>query len=456
MWVKALRVLIAEDEEYLREFLEFLISHEVNADILSVGSGKEAIEALDSDADFDVIVCDFNMPNGKGSEVLNHIIKKQLSVRFILCSSEGPEVFEDIDESRIYGYVAKPNVGDPLVQMIKNVQLELQRTKVSKADEKAGFVRIPAAVIRDLFVEPIDVYQKIGTSQYIKIVDNKYLSTSSELRGYMDRGVSHFFVDKIHAPALMQNYWQLVRSEFGRRQLSVTETIDFLKASSEVVKQLSESLGWTEELMDLTNRNLSIVVSQLQKRGDLASQVKRFSIGKESYYGAHSALTAYVAIGLCKTLRWESFDSNYKMAMAAFLHDIFLTDNEILNRKDYLNEISRGSQMPWLEGTRLHGVRAAQLLKSWPEAPLGVDLILTQHHENPNGSGFPNGIDHELIGPLSALFILAEDLVDWSIDEQEEGRAVDLGQFVASRKQRYKDGHFQVVYQAMVHDLSEN
>lgn len=443
-----LKVLIAEDEEYLREYLEFLIRQQVEADVHSVGSGRAAIGALEQDS-FDAVVCDYNMPNGDGAEVLKYIRDRRLPIRFILCSTEVPSLHKNLDPAHIYGNVVKPDVGKPLCKILNQLKSELQRAKIPRAAAEADFVRVPASVVASLIVSPIDVYQKLTPTSFLKIIENQDLATSRELREYMARGATHFYIEKKYAEELIKNYQNLVANQFALRNLTIEQTVDYLQATSEVVRELAERLGWSPELKEMVNLNINLVVKQAEERRELALHLRRFSPKDGAYLGAHSALVAYVTIGLTQELGWEAVDLHYKLALAAFLHDLTLTDNEILNLQDYMNEIAKGRTYPWLESMRNHPLRAARLLDDWPNVPQGTALIVQQHHERADGKGFPNGLSHEKILPLSALFIVAEDLVNQLLSRSAEGLSGNFQDFIDSRHRDYSAGSFQAVFSVL-------
>ncbi len=80
------------------------------------------------------------------------------------------------------------------------------------------------------------------------------------------------------------------------------------------------------------------------------------------------------------------------------------------------------------------------------ELPPDTDLIILQHHERPDGSGFPRGLTHTRIGTLASLFILAEDLVHHSA---RNGGRCDLHVFKEEYGPTYGAGHFKRVFKSL-------
>lgn len=81
------KILICDDEIDIREVLEMLIGVEFDIEVYHADNGIEGIELLGKGINFDLIICDMNMPKAKGVDVYNHN-KKNDDYPFILLSAE--------------------------------------------------------------------------------------------------------------------------------------------------------------------------------------------------------------------------------------------------------------------------------------------------------------------------------------------------------------------------------
>ena len=82
------------------------------------------------------------------------------------------------------------------------------------------------------------------------------------------------------------------------------------------------------------------------------------------------------------------------------------------------------------------------------EHRVGRDLeagAVLQHHERPDGRGFPSGIDHTRFTPLSALFVIAEDLVGALEARPSDDLRAIVHDFVESRTDYYRQGAFKKI-----------
>jgi CheY-like chemotaxis protein len=67
--MKKFKILIAEDEEMLLDLFEMLISGEVDCEITTASNGEEAVNILNKDSDFQLIISDYKMPKMTGGEL---------------------------------------------------------------------------------------------------------------------------------------------------------------------------------------------------------------------------------------------------------------------------------------------------------------------------------------------------------------------------------------------------
>ncbi|MGZ3721118.1 MAG: HD domain-containing phosphohydrolase, partial [Bdellovibrionota bacterium] len=93
-----------------------------------------------------------------------------------------------------------------------------------------------------------------------------------------------------------------------------------------------------------------------------------------------------------------------------------------------------------------HPHAAAALARQMKDFPGDVDQIIAQHHELPNGRGFPLGINHTKISPLASLFIVAHAITEELFEKQEE---FNLKEAVARLEKIYTQGYFRRVIAAL-------
>lgn len=106
VWGKRARILVIDDEPLLGRTLSFML--EENHDVVVVGGGAEALKRLGEDAEFDLVLCDLDMPGMNGSSVHNAMSNAhpKLAERFVLmtggaCSGWAEEFLASYSGARL-------------------------------------------------------------------------------------------------------------------------------------------------------------------------------------------------------------------------------------------------------------------------------------------------------------------------------------------------------------------
>lgn len=93
------RILLCDDEQDIRDILEMLIEIEYDVEFGHAEDGEEGIQLLSNESlNFDLIICDMNMPKKKGDEVFN-FNKVNNNIPFILLSGDA-----DADVKKIQSF----------------------------------------------------------------------------------------------------------------------------------------------------------------------------------------------------------------------------------------------------------------------------------------------------------------------------------------------------------------
>lgn len=133
------RILIVDDEESIREFLEIMLKKE-GYEITTAVDGLNAKEIL-SKKSFDMIISDMQMPNMTGIELLKHVKDTYPDVVFMIITAFGTtETAVEAMKMGAYDYVTKPFKIDEVRMNISNA-LRSQNLEVENRNLKKELVR---------------------------------------------------------------------------------------------------------------------------------------------------------------------------------------------------------------------------------------------------------------------------------------------------------------------------
>lgn len=112
--------------------------------------------------------------------------------------------------------------------------------------------------------------------------------------------------------------------------------------------------------------------------------------------------------------------------MAALFHDIGLQNDELAKIKTLDELDSKADQFTEYEVSQFmdHPMAGAQLVMRLSKDNAEAEQAILQHHERPNGSGFPRKLKARYISPTAALFMVAHDFVAELMEKQDQFDAV--------------------------------
>lgn len=115
-----MRILIADDHDLLRDTLTLFLENEGGLETAAVGTFAEAVERIEADAPYDLILLDYNMPGMNGLEGLRAAIAMRGGQRVALISGEATkQIAEAALEAGASGFVPKSLPAKSLVNAVK-------------------------------------------------------------------------------------------------------------------------------------------------------------------------------------------------------------------------------------------------------------------------------------------------------------------------------------------------
>ncbi len=115
-----MKLLLVDDNEEITEVISFYCSS-INVDCMVVNDGKEGLEIIRKNNDFELILLDLAMPDFSGLNVVNSLKEDGLldsrNVVIITASSDH-KMLEEIRKSGVKGILRKPCSLDELTELI--------------------------------------------------------------------------------------------------------------------------------------------------------------------------------------------------------------------------------------------------------------------------------------------------------------------------------------------------
>lgn len=444
-----LEVLLVDDEPELLDIIEVFIQSLYPSQVKKVQSGNEAIAQLKSGHKFDVVICDYGMVDGNGGDVYEFMQDNSIQTPFILVSTKSPSSFPEFADGKVAGYVNKPNIFEPLASLLGQIAGAPKSTDIEKMEERFVPVKIP--LLRFLEVAPTNFYVRLGEGHAVKVIYKGSFITDADLDRYLKKGAEVLLFDALEAgtfaKAFCESAMYLSETEFVNEPGTVLA--EYFSQSLHVVRDLSKEIGWPDELQNLVKQNMEIALGIVQNCSNWPEEFNKVFNFDEDCFGKHSAALTYVSVAMANSIGWKSQYTSVKLVMASMFHDITLTDHQVATKQDLLPMVGQEkfNDVEDVRAVAQHPIRSAAELRKIRGLPQGIGEIIEQHHENSQGTGFPAGLSPLKVSPLGALFIVAEDFVDYYMN-RTEGKA-DLQEFLKLKDGDYTKGPFKEVFQGL-------
>jgi HD-GYP domain-containing protein (c-di-GMP phosphodiesterase class II) len=275
---------------------------------------------------------------------------------------------------------------------------------------QSGHCPIQIKDFENLELAPTDIFIKLGDDKYVKVFHRYQEFTNVDLSKYEDKGVNSLWVKENDFGTFIQYVAQgfINKIELGEHDLSKW---DLPKECHQRVYQIVNAIGLDEKSLKLTGAALGSVLTGLS--GSSLENIIMSTLKNDDYITEHSLLVAYIACAVSQATEWNNPENDVRLSMAALFHDIKCVSPEVA--QIISTESAEFKNLPYRDQKNVfeHPKLAADLLKEVDGIPMGVDKIILNHEERPDGTGFPRGLDYRHFDPLTGIFVLSHEIVDF-------------------------------------------
>lgn len=427
-----MKVLIVDDDKDIRDIIEFTFSCEVESDFVHAESGNKAIELIKDSSDLDLIICDFNMPDGNGGDVYRFLLENENALPFVFCSSDYAQDHDDFSNKKnLIGEITKPYIYDGVQKVIENYN-QLDKTDEPLAKNDSPYLNVGLDLLLRSKHLPCDLYVKLNNGKVLKMLNANDEFTSEEYDKYSAKGIEHLLIKKDDSQAYIQSVcddvMKILEDDSASGESKVFDT-------HSIIMTAVSQLGISENVVRAASRSVDYAIHFFQKNKDFKKLEKHIFQSSGNYLTKHSVAVAFIVAAILKKSKWDSPETRNKLVLAGFLHDasirvpefdesFFSEENDLLTLKDHPTEV-------------------LDLINKIKNIPPDLDRILLEHHERPDGSGYPRKLSGSQVHPLSSVFILAHDVVDTIFKMQLENKDLtDENLQNEIKDESYQNGHF--------------
>ncbi|MEK6625321.1 MAG: HD domain-containing phosphohydrolase [Bdellovibrionota bacterium] len=293
-----------------------------------------------------------------------------------------------------------------------------------------------------------DVFMKDqATGHYSSLFRRGSILAKDEIAIYKLKGLTHVYIEKDTIKEILpqiEAQRSLFASYAGFRFVVRSEDDSRDKRFEQKIIRFQEEIIINAEFQQQIEGAIEKTLYYLQKKPSSIKLLKHLSAlrSSERFLPEHMILLCFISSAWAHKLGWYSQGTKDKLVFASILHDITLAARPHLAKIRNLSEfntqrltLSDKDQELFLN----HPEECSRLVvQHFKEAPHDTADIILQHHERPDGSGFPRKINFTKMSPLSMLFILTHDFVENFIFQDN----YSLATFLKEAQARYPQQHF--------------
>jgi len=275
-------------------------------------------------------------------------------------------------------------------------------------DQKNGGIKIRDAemsiVIKDFLFEgmtlPVNLFVRLSDDNYLLIGKKGEKAQFSTLKSFRNDDFQIFVKtnEKILLTSFINN---LMDKTIDNPQITLAKKQQFVKG---LVDEAWEDLE-RSNFASLTGlKAASGLIVKLSKQCDPFSKALEVLTTQRDTDARHSMLVCMVSLVIAEQAEILNNLTQEKLALGALLHDVGL--------KFVPDYVMKKPRHEWtsedLELYQQHPIKGAEMLRSMDGMSVEVLMIVSEHHENSVGTGYPKRIRDVRINPLAKVVGLAD------------------------------------------------
>ena len=440
-----MNLLVISTNEILRGILKFILESTFVCEAHEVSDKNEALRLLSSkDHKYDFVIYEYD----PFAFFLEDIQAQKITTKvMVLVQSENKQNVVQFENNTGIKVIEKDQIPGGIIDYIKS-------SDVKPVINDAHFCRIAVNLLIRFEGIRKNLYIKIGPDRMVQIMNEEDNTELSDILKYHRKGQDYLYVRRSTA--------QIITSQV-QRQIKV-----FLEANNFkfFFKTTSDSPESEFEQRIIRNNNEIYIDEEIQKVITDTIHYLRNNIYKEkridlfmtqlmnnaeqfSFFTKKVEIVTQFSILLSEKLKWMSKGTVDKIAYAAVLSDITLAVRpKLLRLRD--KEAFLAAQDKLSEDDKHyfinHPQECANLAnKFFQTTSTDASTLILQHHELPNGKGFPAGLVAEKIYPLSAVFIISHDIAQYILTNEKPS----MDEYISENEQRWGYVHFRQAFKAL-------
>lgn len=486
------QLLIITNDVHVKALINLIMQMNFNIELVNKKSGATASDYLKNNHQMiKAIIADESFPSGTASRMAKDLQNIDSTIPIVALIDPTSQDYAK-KEQQFFAKLGK----DKILESLVSTMSEIIKPSSTLGNE---YLPLNLELLFELNSIGKDCYIKLGEQKFVKIVNQSDCFNKEDFEKYKAKGINSFYIKSNDIDAILKDFsgnmrtmldlsmfakpesLNKLRSKFTeqedeqilgeivealdaaeKKKITFEEASEVSSKSLHLIRKANQKFGQGQEVQNLAKATVLLAMSTIKQAPEINQLFDKTQNQDDNYLNDHSVLLSNVCCQIANLLGWNSRLTHYRLTLASLLHDITL-DNAKLARYRGIPELmieadqySEDEIKAFLE----HPDKIASIVRNFKLIPPDTDLIVAEHHERPDGTGFPHKLNHSKISPLGAVMIVAHDLVSFilSREKQESGNKNEWNMisFLNQHRFLYQNGVFKDIFNAMWKHMVHN
>lgn len=408
-----MKFLYIEKDQDIRDIYVMKLEADFKAHIHEASNPDEAKQILKTHKDFAFIISDLEAAAGPGG-VYTYIHAEKINIPYVILSNEDigtmPE-FANFNTDHTGNKIIQTPIQEEkfraiLVEVIKSSGREKELHELPTTEYSSVKLR----TFLKFSSVPVDIFIRLSEQKFVKLLNRDDMYSYDIVKKYMDKGVEFLFVRQEDHVTLADTSIRTLLQIYDRKSLSKDQKQAIQMMALEDIHKHIQQYGLDEKSVELTKKTMETSVAVMKRSPSLWQLLKKMK-SEGDYIYQHSLKLSYICTAIAKNSEWNSDSTCYKLSLASMMHDMTLSNHDLAKIQVLSDENLEKYPPEEVEKYKKHPLESSLLVKNDRQLPRDVDFIIHEHHERPDGTGFPRGLSKLRIAPLSCIFICAHEFL---------------------------------------------
>ncbi len=409
-------LLVSDQKDFWRDIRELFKPHP-QWDLICTIKGTDALNTLTVQGNICLIIIEAGLKTDHATEFAKTILEK-FGERPILFIGKDDSLTDYVDQDFCSEFDFVNTILRPIEQIhfeeqLKNAAIWTQNNNFSSdiVDlQKDEFLPIRLRNFKLFNSVPFNAFMEVIPGQFVKAITKNKKYHFSTLHQLIKRNVRFLYMERSERLSFIESSIDKARSILDSPNIDTKQAISAQLIFLSSIQEYIQDIGVSDDLCDIIVEFVGKVNAVSKTMKSFNDLCKNFKFDNRDH-SEQALLLFYICELVCQKLEWNSDPTRKKLGLASILHDIMIRDDELLmisNTMDPLfAAISDDKKQEFLN----HPTVSSQMAHYFTGFT-DVEFIIKEHHERPDGKGFPGMVQAARLTPVSCLFILNRYLVD--------------------------------------------